>query len=621
MNRKLVTTTGLVILPVFFIIVMIVINQLSGYRADLTSEKLFTLSKGTKNIIQKIDEPIKLTYFFSEKASKDIPQVRTYAKRVEEFLQTYVDYSEGKIVFEKVDPEAFSEAEDQAAQYGLQSFPIDELGTKIYFGLAGTNAVDGQEIIPFFQPDKENTLEYDISKFIYSLSQPEKSIVGIMSSLPIFGGGFNPLNQNMQQAWYFIDQLEAQFDVRELATDLETIEEGIGTLIVVHPAGLPDNTLYAIDQFVLRGGNLLTFVDPLLESGGNSMAMSGKKPPQNSSLGKLFDAWGVEFDNNQVITDKKNALTVRMRMDSRPMMHVAMLSIKDNNLNQDDITTKELNNLHVRTAGVLRHKEGSKLAFTPLATTSKTTMLYPSAKVKDIQSPDQLLADFKTSESAEVIAARLHGNVGSAFTANPDKDSKAVHLTESKEPINVIVVADVDMLADDMWVRLQNFLGYRIPQLIASNGDFVVNSVDNLSGSNDLIGIRSQGIYNRPFVKVQALQLLAEDKFRAKERELRARLEATEEKLRQMQKTRENSQSLVLTEEQKQALIDFKEEKLRIRKELRNVQHALNKDIENLGTTLKVINIGVTPLSVLFLALFVRAVRLRKRFSVEQGVA
>lgn len=598
MNRKLTSITGLWMLALFFVAFVIVSTRLTGFRLDLTENNLFTLSGGTENIVKGIDEPIKLYYFYSDKATQHIPALRNYESRVSELLATFVKQSQGKLFLERIDPEPFSEAEDFAAEFGLQAIPLDEQGTNIYFGIAGNNAVGDTEVIPFFQPDKETFLEYELSKLVYNLSHPQKKVLGVLSTIPLEG----------QSPLFVMEQLKALFEIKEISTAAKEIDPTVNVLMVVHPRRLSEETLQAIDQYVLKGGKLITFVDPLAQNAQQMMGHMVLEPTneKSSSLDKLFKAWGVQLIAEQVVADKINALTVRASYDSKPDRHPTMLSVRNEYLNRDDLITSAMSNVHVQSAGALEKLEGATTEFTALMTSGPESMLVSATKVDTANEPTALLEDFQPSGRVYTLAARIHGFVATAF---PEAE---LPITQSVEPINVIVVADTDLLADHLWVRLQDFFGYRIPTLMANNGDFVINAVDNLSGSNDLISIRSRGTSARPFEKVLTLQATAEEAFRTKEQALQAKLKETEQKLAELQKNREGSVSLVLSEEQKQALGLFRAEKVKIRKELRDVQHALNKDIEKLETVLKLVNMGVMPIGVFLLAFLMRFIRMRK---------
>jgi len=632
--KKGTLTTTLAVLIVLFIALIMLSNVLfRGMRLDLTENELYTLSAGTKNILADIDEPIYLYFFFSERATRDIPLLRNYANRVRELLEEFVLYADGEIKLQFIDPLPFSEEEDRAAQFGLQSIPINTAGDKVYLGLAGTNAVDDLEIISFFQPDKEAFLEYELSKLIYSLAHPQKLTIGLLSQLPL-QGGFDPTSRQPSQPWVLAEQIEQLFEVRPLDAELTKIDADIDVLMLVHPKNLSEQALYAIDQFILGGGKAIIFVDPHAE--GEIVPQNPNNPAMNmmadrsSNLPKLFDAWGVTVDTAEVIGDRRYALQVGMGQGQPPVRHLGILSIDRSGLNHDDVITADLNTVTFATAGFIAPKTDANISVQPLAQSSTFAMPLAAQRVRFLMDPTQLHQNFRATGENYVLAARLQGTVPSAFPDGPpaagddaDTDAGAAadadHLTESNGPINVIVVADTDILTDRLWVRVQNFFGQSIATAWANNGDFVTNALDNLTGSNDLISIRGRAVATRPFDRVEALEREADDRFRETEQKLQAELRETERKLNELQSGRNDDNPLILSDEQRAELQRFQEQRSEIRKELRQVRHNLDKDIENLGRTLKVLNIGLMPLLISIFAIAMAVVHVKRRKAAAGG--
>ena len=633
-SQRRLNTTSLLLLALAFIAAVIISNQLfRGWRIDLTDNQLYTLSDGTKRILEKIEEPINLYFYFSDKATENIPSLRSYANRVREMLEEMEDEADGKISLNVIDPVPFSEEEDRAAQFRLQGVQIAASPDPIYMGLAGTNSVGDEETIPFFQPDKEEFLEYDIAKLISALSRPERQAVGLISGVRM-SGDFNPQTQQMQSPWVIFQQAQQLFDVRDLGTDIESIGEEIGLLWIVQPKSLPDSTLYAIDQFILAGGKALIFVDPLAEADPSAapQGMPAGMPPQGqgSNLAKLFDAWGVSYTTNEVVADAALALQISSAMSGRPVRHLGLLGITSAQLNSDEIITADLEALNVGLAGHLVPGDESGLSFAPLVSSSQNAATMPTSRFSFLPDPAALQRDFAPAGEEYVIAARLSGNFPSAFpdgspttgdagdeesgddqgapgeSAAPEEstvddatagsEAAPAHIAESTETANVIVVADVDMLSDRMWVQVQNFFGQEIANAFADNGTFVINALDNLSGSNDLIDVRSRASYSRPFTRVADLRAQAEARFQETEQSLQRELEETERRLAELQSTREDSGNILMTEEQQAEIDRFVDRRAEIRQELRAVQRGLDRDIERLGTLLKIVNIGLVPL-------------------------
>ena len=632
-TRTTLTTGSLLVLAVLFVALIILSNMfLRGARLDLTENHLYTLSEGTRNILGDIDEPINLYFFYSERASRDIPVLRTYATRVRELLDEFVQVSKGQLNLHVIDPLPFSEDEDRAAQFGLQSIPVGANNETVYFGLAGTNSTDGLSVVPFFQPDKEAFLEYDLTKLIYNLANPEKPVLALISSLPMTGG-FDPMTRQPGQPWVIYEQLQQLFDVRVLGGDIDQIDDDVRVLMVVHPKNLSDKTRYAIDQYVLGGGHAMFFVDPQaeLETPLNPNDPSAMFAEKSSDLPELFKAWGIEYNKDQIIGDSGYALSVSVSADKPPVRHLGILSIEKSGLDTSDVITADLSTINVAMSGFFKLAQDSKLSLTPLIHSSTFAGPIDASKARFLPDPSELAKGFQETGEPYTIAARLSGEVSSAFPDGKPQDDSAegaqdtaseasdsAHLATSKGPINIILVADTDILTDRLWVRSQNFFGQRLVSAWANNGDFIANSVDNLLGNSDLISMRSRATSSRPFTTVQALEREADAKFRVKEQELQAELQDTEAKLTELQQNRQDqggAQSLILTPEQRAEVEKFQQRKLEIRKDLRQVRRDLDQGIETLGNWLKFINIGLIPILLtvfaLIMALLVRSRRHR----------
>ncbi|HEX3897182.1 MAG TPA: Gldg family protein [Rudaea sp.] len=603
-NRKLLTGGALAVLAVLLVAVILISNVLfRGARVDLTQGHLYTLSQGTKNILSSIDEPIHLYFFYSDKGSQDLPQLRTYATRVRELLEEMAGRAKGKIQLEVIDPLPFSEDEDRATSYGLQAVPTGQQGEKIFLGLAGTNSTNGKSVIPFLQPNKEAFLEYDVAKLINDLTQAKKPVVGLIAGLPITTG-FDPQTRQMREPWAIDQQLSQSFDVRQLnASSLKSIDKDINVLIVVHPKSLSDDTLYAIDQFVLRGGHLLAFVDPNAEAddagADPNNPQAAMMADKSSDMSKLFEAWGVQYDPHQVVLDRGHAVQVSLTQGGEPVRDVAILGFTKRDLNADDVTTANLDSINVASAGFFALAKDSKNKLVPLIQSGTDAMTAPVERVKFMQDPSQLLNGFTPTQINYVIAGRLEGKFVTAF---PDRKEEG-HLAEAKESGEIILAADTDMLTDRLWVNVQPFFGQKLMNAFANNGDFFINSVDNLTGSSDLISIRGRAISQRPFTRVDDMKRAAEENFRGKEQELQRQLNDTERKLTELQSGKSKGNEMIMSPEQQSELQSFMQKKVDIRKQLRQVQRSLDENIDALGARLKLINIGLMPLLITIAAL------------------
>ena len=627
MNKKrLLSGTGLILAAVLAVGMIILVNAtFTSERLDLTQNKLFTLSQGTRNIIKSLQEPINLDFYFSRKTLVDFPQLMNYASRVRDLLSEYAALSDGKIKLTVIEPEPFSEAEDDAVANGLRGISVNTAGDRAYLGLVGTNSTDDKQTIPFFQVGRESSLEYDVTKLIYNLAHPDKRTVGVISSLPLFGA---KTDEGESKPWAIVDAMKEFFEVKDLGTSVKDIRD-VSVLMVVHPKDLPDQTLYAIDQYLLGGGKAMIFVDPLAEHDITKPdpAHPYTLPKMDSNLKKLFDAWGIKMLDQKIAGDATAAMRVQTRGPRGPQTttYLPWLKLEKPNLNHEDFATSELQTINMATAGILEKDKGATINFSPLIETSKNSMPVERDLILFQRDPNIIMSNFKPGGKPLVLAARLSGEVKTAFPDGPppagknDKGETAGTGEQAKTPplkkgdLNAIVVADTDILADMFWTRKQSYFGVDIPQPIADNGNFVVNSLENLSGNTDLISLRSRGDYERPFVVVEKIRRKAEEQFREREQQLQAKLKETEQKIARLQTQGGTDGHIILTPDQQKEIEQFRQDQITTRKELRAVQHNLQKDIERLGSELKFINIGLAPLLIALLALIAGLIRHRKR--------
>jgi ABC-type uncharacterized transport system involved in gliding motility auxiliary subunit len=618
---------GLAALAVLFLGVVMLANlALRGMRLDLTQNRLYTLSPGTKQVLGELKEPINLYFYFSrDAAAKQSPLIMPYAARVREFLEEVTARAGGKIRLQVVDPQPFSEDEDRAAEAGLSPLQVgDGTGGTVYFGLAGTNSTDGRSVIPSFTPDREEFLEYDVAKLIQELSSPKKPVIGLVSTLPM-QGQYNPMSGQMGETWPILAQLEQLFSIRPLTPDLDHIDKDVDVLMIVHPKNFPPKTLYAIDQFVMRGGNVLLFVDP--DSGADTSGQDPRNPfagagaSRSSNLEPLLTAWGVAYDPAKVVADLDLGLEVRSSMQGSPTRHIGILGLRREDMNSKDVDTATLDSINVATAGFLAPRTGATTKFEPLLMSSTSAAPLPAVRFGPMTDPASLRDGFKPTGIRYAIAARITGPVASAYPQGAPADEKPAsgpplaHLAKSSGSANIIIIADTDMLMDYMWVQTRELMGQRISQAFASNGDLIANALDNLSGSSALISIRGRATFSRPFERVEALKRQADDRLRAKVLELQSELQQTESKLTELQSKRNDQASLMLTPEQEQELKRFTAEKAHVRKELRETQRGLDVEINRLDVWLKVINIAIAPLAVALAGALILSLRRRRRAS------
>ncbi len=617
---------GLAALAVLFVAVVVLSNLgLRGARLDLTQNRLYTLSPGTAEVLSQLQEPVNLYFYFSrDVAAKDAPTLLPYATRVREFLEELAARSHGKVRLFVVDPQPFSDDEDRANSFGLQALPTGT-GDSLFFGLAGSNSTDGRSVIPAFQQERQAFLEYDVAKLIHELGTPKKAVVALMSSIDM-AGQFNPMTGQMSESWPIVAEIEQLFTLRHLTPDVARIDADVDVLMLVHPKNLPAKTLYAIDQFVMRGGRLLLFVDPVSGADENPREPPNPAAAANhaSDLQPLLAAWGVDYDPGQVIGDLKLGLELRTSMDAPPLRHIAILGLHHDDMNAKDVVTGSLESINVATAGFLRPRPKATTQFEPLLLTSTSAAPIPAARFVGLADPETLRDGFQPTGTRYALAARVTGNLNSAFPNGAPDDVKPAqgpplaHLARTSTPANIVIVADTDMLLDFMWVQVHDVFGQHVAQAFANNGDFVANVLDNLSGSGALISIRGRETFDRPFERIEAIKRQADDRLRAKALELQAELKQTEAKLAQLQSQRADQSSLVLSPEQEAELKRFTVQKAAIRRQLRETQRGLDVEIDRLEARIKIIDIAAVPVAVAIAGFFVLAWR-RKRAATRRS--
>ena len=619
-RSSVISGTGLVLAICLFIATIVLANTvLTTWRIDLTQNKLFTLSKGTINILNNLEEPVQLDFYFSQKAINDFPLLANYGIRVRDMLEELTTHAHGKLILNIIEPETFSEAEDQAVARGLRTVSVSANSDRVYFGLVGTNSTDDEKVIPFFQTNRESALEYDLTKLIYNLAYPDKRIVGVYSQLPIIG----KKGDQTAPTWTIINALKEFFEIIDLNQNIDALNQKIDVLMLVHPKKLNTETLYAIDQYLLKGGKAIIFLDPLAEQDRTQpdAASPNVMPILYSYLDEILEKWGLKISKEKIVADINAAMRVQASGPRGPQEidYLPWLRLTNKNFNPDDFSTSELNILHMGTVGAIENinENEIKVEITPLIQTSKQSTKLERDLILFQRDPTVILNNFKSDEKNHLIAARIRGKVQTAFPDGLPVDKNNEELMDdgfiNEGNINVILVSDTDILADHFWIRKQDMLGVSVPQPIANNGDFVINSIENLSGSTDLINLRGRGKYSRPFERVEAIRKEAEAEFREREKELQVALQETENEIRKLQQEQGNEKSYLLNNKLTAEIEKFRNERLATRKELRSVQHDLRKNIEKLGSQLRFINIGLIPLLITLLALIIGIYRANRR--------
>jgi ABC-type uncharacterized transport system involved in gliding motility auxiliary subunit len=642
LGRRTLTAGCIVMAAVILLSVnYIAANILRHVKADLTEDDLFTISDGTRQVVQGLEEPIDIRLYYTKQLGEQAPRYAKYFDRVRGLLEQYRDISGGKLNITYLEPEPFSDTEDRAVAAGLRGVRLNLEGDTGYFGLVGTNSTDNKSVIKFLAPDREKFLEYDLTKLVLELEDPKKPPVGLMTSISI-SRGITPQGQSTP-AWQVVNQIRESFDVYPLDQNLTKIPGEVELLMIVQPDMLTKEAAYAIDQFALRGGRILAFVDPLAELGAATPHMPGPKRKSDEFV-KLLASWGVEYDPDKVATDIAHARRVQFAATpgSQPTVtdHIGWLALDARNLDQEDVLSSGIERLNVGTAGFLKKKEGASIRLSSILQTSAQSMVVDASDFGFGADPVKLLRNFRPGGKPLTLAARVTGKVSTAFPDGPPEPVKAEDKKDGKQDtsmdegapagqgdkeageaaqvkegdINAIIVADTDLLNDRFWVEAGDFLGQQILIPHAHNATFVLNALDNLSGSSALISLRGRGVDDRPFELVENLRKEAERRYRRKEQALVARLKSVQKKLDAVT-SKGGEGNAILSEKDRKAIESFRHDMVTVRRELREVKRALREDIDLLEGTLKFANIGGVPLLIAFggiAALIARRRRNRK---------
>jgi len=593
----------------FLSVTVIADRYMRGVRLDLTDEGLYTLSSGTISALERFDEPVTLNFYFSKSLAAPYPQLLSYGKRVEDMLRALEAQNPANIHLSVIDPEPFSEAEDDAVAAGLKGIPLGD-GSTLYLGLTASNSTDGRGEIAFFSEEREKFLEYDLVKMLVGLDRTGQKKLGLLTQLPMpYGpGGPQAMMQGQAQPYVLYEQLGEAFDLVDIDPSFTALPEDMDVLMIVHPPELNEDQLFAIDQYVLKGGRTLVFLDPHAEA-MNPRAMA----PSPSTLGPLLPAWGVTMPEGKVVGDASLAQRVQMGGYGPDAVkdYVFWLGVTDNFLASDDPVSGSVNNLNFASSGVLEPLEDAGTNVQPLVTTSSVAMLYDASRAVGVPDPDSLLQDLEPAGQSFILSARITGHAATAFPDRAEAEGGPVVNPALKEgDVNLVVTADSDLFDDRFWVQLQQFLGQRVVVPIAGNGSYVLNMADHISGSDALLDLRGRGISKRPFEVVDDIRREAEAKYLAEEQRLEADLQATEDRIAQLEAQKPEG-TAVLSGDQEAEIERFRDQLLETRKALREVQRSLRTEIDSLGSWLAAINIALMPLLIIAFALI--RVLLRRR--------
>ena len=627
-NGNRLAIAGLTLLLILFLSVNVLSSGwLTSARLDLTKDKLYTLSESTIKLLKDVKEPVTFRLYLSGGLAQAVPHLGIYANRVRDLLLEYQSVSNGKVKLEVLDPAPFSSIEDRAVAAGLRGIPAVSGGDNMYFGLVGSNTTDDIETIPFIQIDREAFLEYDLSKMLYALVTSKPTVVGIVSTLPTDGTmKVTATGRQEPVAPYVVrNQIGELFETRFLGKEIDEVPSDVNVLMVVHPKNQSARTIFAIDQYLLAGGKAIIFVDPFAEVEGMQGQMLGSTIG-GSSLEKVFKVWGIEYDINTVVGDRLSARKVLPEAGNRPIEYLPWLELRGPSLDRSSPITSGIDVVALASAGHLSVKDNSSLKITPLLISSPGAGLIDSKKVQGFRNPKKLLREFKADKKQYILAGRVTGSVQTAFpdgvpAPGKDQDGNLVEvnpwqrpiLAQSESPLDVIVVADADILADRFWVIMRDFAGQRVPVPTANNGDFVLNSIEALAGSSSLMELRGRGSASRPFKVLQDIQKTASQKFQDKERGLRQTITKTEKKLQQLRRRNPESSAKVVSERDRREMEKMQREILGFRSELRKVRRSLTQDYQRLEMQLWFLNIALVPILLIIFSIALSVIRIIRR--------
>ena len=627
-------------------------------KVDVTKQKLYTLSDGTKAILAKLNQPIKVKLFYAKTAAlkgpDQIKYFNNYYQFVKALLEEYASAAEGMIDLQIIDPRPFSDDEVQALRFGLKRFSITE-EENFFFGLVVQTQFGVEKLIPFFSPDRQNFIEYDISYLIDTAITRQKTKIGIMSSLPVMGDdvtGYMAQMMRMQgqqpkPAWTFVEQLKQQYQVKSIATNTDEIKD-VDILLVIHPKDLPEKTLFAIDQFVLKGGRGIVCVDPYCFADRQQQQMQmqmGVPASQASSLNRLLRTWGLEMPANTFAGDRRLALKTSIMQNQRPEKIIGFLNLTPpQSFNTNTVITTGLNQVRFLFAGVLREiadaneQEDAQIERTPLITTTNRGNSWRVTSPYELMmpNPSQLMDKFIDGTEPVVMGYLLTGRFRSSFPEgieievesteadssdqpqDPNADKKTTKhvtgLTKAEEDCALVVFADVDFISDTLAYR-NFFFGKTV---LGDNSALMLNAIDDLGGSSDLISIRSRGNFKRPFIVVDEIERQAEAETAKEEAKINAEITGFQSELTSILASAKKGEEEVIGSS---ILQKKKELELKIhqaRRQLRRVKMKRRERIEHLGNMLRNFNMLVAPAVILAIAVILgihRSVRKRHYIS------
>jgi gliding motility-associatede transport system auxiliary component len=620
------------------LVILIAINVLGNFlkvRSDQTENKIYTLSPGTKRILDKLDTPVEIRFYYSKDNSSMPVPLRTYAQEVEDLLSEYQQAGHGKIQVVKLDPKPDSDAEDSARLDGVQGQTVaaNLTGDKIYLGLA-VSCLDAKTAISFLSPDRETLLEYDISRAISSVVNPKKAVIGVMSDLPVLGRAANPMMMMQRQRgsdpWVFVQELKENYTVREVPLTADKIDDDISVLLVDYPKGITESAQFAIDQFMLRGGKMVALLDPFSFvdsqlSGGQQAMMRGET--YSANLDKLLKAWGLEFTADKIVADPNLATKIQRQAGSVDS-DMTVLSVNGDTINKSDPLGASTTDLLLPFAGAFTGTPVSGLKEETLVSTTPQAGLIDASTV--MMGSEAARKFYKPGSTPLAMAVRLSGKFKTAFpdgkpaaAASPNPTpaaSPAASATPTPAPLKeatneavAVLIGDSDFAFDQIAGRQQQMLNQVVFTPTNGNLNLIESSVELLAGDSNLMSIRSRTSANRPFVLVDKMEAAAQNKYQSKIDELESGLTQARQKLSELQSAKQADQKSVLSPEQQAEIKKFQENEAQIDKQLKQVRKELRQEIDSLQNWLKWLNIALMPVVVTCIGLGLAFFKKRSR--------
>lgn len=601
-------------------IILVAVNYIMSparARIDLTDGKVFTLSEGTRNILGKLESPVKIRFYYTQGEATPVA-LKTFAQRVEDLLGEFRAASGGKVIVEKYNPQPDSDAEESATLDGIEGQMLNT-GEKFYLGLA-ISQLDDKVAIPVLTPERERLLEYDLTRAVARVSTAKKPVIGVMSAVPVFGRGLSPLamqeQKGLTEPWVLISELKRDFELREISLNAEKIDPEVKVLLAIHPREISDTTQYAIDQFIMRGGKLVAFVDPYMyfdQQRDMQNPLGGTQAGQ-STLYTLMKSWGFEIDLSKVLADLTYA------SGEGPRLLPTLLNLTGPALNAEDPVTSQVGTLLYAFGGYFKGKPAEGLKMTVLAKSSPNNM--PVDLIIATLTGEPSTKGFEPTNAEQPLAIRLTGKFKSAYPDGKPKDPYAEmrkekeggeakkpeapaepHLKEAKEEGMVVLVADADMLTDNAAVEIQDIFGQRV--IVPRNGNLNLaqSLVEQLASDKNLIGLRSRAAFTRPLTVVRQMEQKAQEAYLGKIKQLEDDVQETQKKLEDIQKRRGDAKDkgVVLSPEQQVEVDNFRKRSAEAKKELKELRRDLREDTESLQFWTKVVNIGSIPLLVILI--------------------